>query len=703
VIVQGPNGATVQFPDGTPDDVVNKAMMQAFAPKYDPATDPTSSQAFKANEVGGFWQNLLPGIGQGMSDVAKGAQQLGMHIMERDPTVRLLGGAGTVSDAAKQIDKEVNDKAAIDKHLEETGGGKVGATIGQVAATLPVARMGITPAAGAPLLNVLSTGANAGLQGGILGALQPTQTQDDVSSLVKGEQPASYWDKKVGQIDTGGLTGLATGTLLGGATEGIRKLLSPSSTAVNAAVGKSADTPFAKEGEALAQRTGIDLTPGQVTGSKTQTQLENLARQSVFSRSTAFQADQKIIGQWNDYVSGLIDNIGEGGGSAEIGQRVQGAVKQATSDLTNARDVAAQQDYGAIRNLLQGKPAVVPQNYLQKIQELGQEFAGGPEGSDYAKLSRTLSSLQENGLQNADLQTLMKTRRFLSQVAGGQVNLAGETGKGLQKSVASQLLGAIDQDLDASAQKIGGPVGDMLQQANARYRGFSQQIEGLQNSALGKLVGEDFANAMGSGQFNSVPGEVVMQRLSQLKPSQLEAAKGILQDKAPDVWQSVKRSYLEDALSKAQASAPSEGANALVARPNVFVSALDKTPEARQRLQAMFSSQEQSQINDALSAARRISDKTGMNFSGTASAAEGYGLMHAIGSLASGNPAPAAGMLSGGLTTRSIANLMLNADGRALVTQLDRLPPGTDRFNQVLAQITALSAAQNVGQGTQQP
>lgn len=664
----------------------------------DQRTDPTSSAAFKANEVSdGFFGNVLPGIGQGMTDIARGAQQLLLHTASDSPL------DAPFAQESKKVDQAINDKIAIDKHLLETGGGKTGAVIGQIAATLPLSRVGVKVAPGAPLLSVLGTGANAGIQGGILGALQPVETQDDISSLVKGEKPQGYWDKKIEQVTSGTGSGLVTGTLLGGATEGMKKLLSPTSTLLNAAAGKNAQSPMAQEGEALAQRTGIDLTPAQITGSKTQTQLENLARQSVFSRAQAFQADQKIVGQWNDYVSGLIDNMGQGGTSAEIGQRVQGAVKQATSDLTSARDAAAQQDYGAIRTMLQGKPAVIPQNYLQKLTELGQEFAGGPEGSDYAKLAKTIGSLQETGLQNADVQTMMKTRRFLSQVAGGQVNLAGETGRGLQKSVASQLLGAIDQDLDASAQKLGGPVGDMLQQANARYRSFSQQIEGLQNSALGKLVGEDFANAMGSGQFNSVPGEVVMQRLSQLKPSQLEAAKGILQDQSPDVWQSVKRAYLEDALNKAQAAAPSEGANALVARPNVFVNALDKTPEARQRLQTMFTSQEQSQINDALATARRISDKTGMNFSGTASAAEGYGLMHAVGSLISGNPGPAAGMLTGGLGTRSIANVMLNSEGRALVQQIDRLPPGTDRFNKLVAQLAAMSAAQGVNQGAQQP
>ena len=84
-------------------------------------------------------------------------------------------------------------------------------------------------------------------------------------------------------------------------------------------------------------------------------------------------------------------------------------------------------------------------------------------------------------MQNADLPTLLKTRQFLSQVSGGQKLASGASDQsiGQQKRIATQLLGAIDNDLDASADKLGGDVGAALKTANANYAQKSQQIEGI--------------------------------------------------------------------------------------------------------------------------------------------------------------------------------------------------------------------------------
>lgn len=637
--------------------------------------DPTGPAAF--NPAQG--NNLLPGIGQGMTDAPLGAAQFLMHsppFSLANAATKFIGGP----DIQAQLDAAAKEKAQTDAPLMQTTGGKVGSVIGNAATLAPAAALE-APAALTGIAKLAATGAT---QGGLAGVAQPV-TSDD------------YAKDKLQQVGTGAALGGVLNPALAGVGKAVQSMLPPNIVAsvVNALGNKGSD--FAKEGEQLAARTGVDLTPAQVTGSKSQTMLENLARQSIFSRSDAAVADQKIAQQWTDYVGRVIDGVSSGGGSpAEIGSRVQGAVKNAVSDMTQARNTAADADYGQIRTLLQGKPAVVPQNYMATLQDLGQQFAGGPKGSDYEKLASTIGSLQETALQNADLSTLMKTRRFLSQVAGGQVQLAGDTGRGMQKSIATQLLGAIDQDLDASAQKIGGPVGDMLQKANARYRAASQQIEGLQNSALGKLVGQDFTQALGNGTFNQIPGEVVMQRISAMKPSQLESVKGILQQTDPDAWQAVKRSVLEDALKAAQSTPASEGANAVAARPGVFANVMAKTPEDQARLASIFDPGERAQIDDAIATAKRISDRTGTNFSGTAAAAEGYGVMKALGSALYGNLAPAAGLAGQALSMKSIAAIMANSEGRATIKQLASLPPSSDRFRELTAKVTAIAAAQGV-------
>jgi hypothetical protein len=672
-----PEGFVLEHPP-LPDGFQLEGVKVADAPgSFNPTADSSPT------EGNNFVQNLMPGIGQGITDAQVGIQQLLSHV----PGLAAMAGNPALGMVpASAIDQVAKEKAVLDKPLLNTGGGQFGSLAGNAIATAPVAFIpgasGATTFAGKVGQAMIAPA----LQGLAAGSAQPV-TSDD------------YAATKAGQMAMGAGSGAAVGGGLNAAGQLIEKALPQNvvGSALNAIAGKSKTSDFAKEGEDLAQRTGIDFTPGQVTGSKGQIALENRVRALASSSDIAHQADQRINQQWMDYTNRVIDNVGERGGTAsDVGERVQGAVKSAVKNMTAARDATANADYGQIRTLLEGKPAIVPQNYMGKLQELGQEFAGGPEGSDYAKLSKTITSLQDTGLQNADIATMMKTRRFLSQVAGGQVQLAGDTGRGMQKRIASELLGSIDQDLDSSAAKIGGPVGEMLKNANAAYRTASQQIEGLQQSALGKLVGEDFANAIGSGTFNQIPGEVVMQRLSTLKPSQLKSAAAILAEHDPATLQAVKSSVLESALSKAQQAAPSDGANALAARPNVFVNALAKTPEDIQRMSALFSTSEQAQIQDAMNAARRISDKAGANFSGTASALQSYEWARALGSLAAGNPVPAVSMTGLSLSSKSVATVMANSQGRAVIRQMASLPVGSQRFRELMAKFSAIAGAQSV-------
>jgi hypothetical protein len=680
IMVATPDGHTAEFPDGTDPTVIQSAMAKQFgAPKRAPQAinaDPTADMS--------TMDKLMAGAGQGVSSGAGGMLQMIAHHPEMLPPG--LGNAlqTFAPDLGKNVDAELQKRVGVDKPLLDTGAGQVGSLLGNAAITAPLAGGG--KAAG--LLGTLAKGAQIGAGGALA---QPVTSGD-------------YDTEKAKQLATGAGIGAGTNTALYGAGKLVEKLMPANlgGTALNAFGGKAADTPFAQEGEQLAQRTGIDFTPGQVTGSKGQTALENRVRQLAASSDIAAQGDQKRATQWVDYVHRTINGLGSSGGTTgEVGERVQGVVKNAVDDLTNSRNSLADKEYGAIRDLVQGKPAVIPQNYMQTLQELGQQFAGGPEGSDYAKLSKTLGSLQENGLQNADISTMMKTRRFLSQVAGGQVQLAGDTGRGMQKSIATQLLGAIDQDLDASAQKIGGPVGELLQKANANYRNSSQAIEGLQNSALGKVVGQDFANAVGNGTFNQIPGETVMQRLGAMQPSQIATAKGILQKYSPDALQDIKANMVENALKASQNATASDGANALAARPGVFYNMLGKTPDAQQKLAAWFEPKELNQMQDAFAAAKRLSDKTGTNFSGTASAIQSYEYARAIGSLLMGNPAPLAGLTGLSLSAKSVAKVMTNSQGRALVKQMASLPAGSDRVRQLATQLAAIAGTEEVQQSGQ--
>lgn len=687
ILVATPDGHTAEFPDGTDPSVIQSVMAKQFGgPKQE---DKTGSAAFNPTDGNSFLQNLMAGAGQGLTDAGTAASQFLAH----SPGVSMaLGQPPVPGELAPLIDEQAKDKAKIDAPLLKTGGGVVGNLAAQGLLTAPIGGEAGT------LANIIKTGAKFGGAGALLTPVTDSGTgTPSLSDLITGNkaQPA-YWEQKLKQVAEGTGIGAATAGGLGVAGKVATALL-PGNLIASAAnlMNRGANkSDFAKEGEALAARTGIDMTPGQISGGKAQTTLENVARQSIMSKSAAFEGDTKIGNQWVDYVNRTIDGITQGGGSpAEIGERVQGVVKNAVSDLTKARDTQAAADYGQVNNLLKGqKGGIVPQNYMQTLQELSQEFAGGPEGSDYAKLSKALNGLQDTQLQNADLNTMLKTRRFLSQVSGGQVQLAGDTGRSMQKRIAAQLLGAIDGDLDAAGDKLGGDVGSLLKQANANYRDGSQRIEGLQNSALGKLVGQDFAEAIGSGSYNNIPGETVMARLRQLPPSQIAASKKLLQSSDPDAWQAVKGSLLQNALEQAQHAPASAGANALPANTNVFVSALAKTPQDQARLAHIFEPGELNQVQDALNAARRLGDRTGTNFSGTGPYSE-INAMTSAATHALINPATGVPQLAAMLATpRAMARVIANSQGRAAIQQLSRLPLDSERARKLTAQISALAA-----------
>lgn len=624
------------------------------------AKDPTSSAAFNPTANTSGLENFAAGIGQGASDLTMGAEQFAMH---HPMIMAALGQPAFLQMATpenvKRVDQEAKDKAEIDKNLLSTTGGKIGSVVEQAALLAPLGAL-------ASPTSVAGLAASGALQGGVGGAFQP----------VAGDYDSGSMQNILGGAAAGGITAGA----LGLASKGLQALASPRQTAIN--LSGYAPKALNPEQQALAdaaQRQGVDLTQGQILGGSA-AKLEDAARKSVASADIVKQADQKIIGQWEGSVQKLLDNIYSGDAS-NAAQRIQGAVKQATSTLQNAREAAAASDYGAIRDLAKGQTKfVAPQNYLNTLDSLSEQFAGAPKGSDYAQIANALGDLRGNAMQNADLQTLMKTRRYLSQVASGNTSIAGQTGRSTQKYVASQLLNSIDQDMNAAAENVGGPIGDMLKQANARYANFSQKIEGLKNSAAGKLLGEDFMDAMGNGTFNSIPTETVVNRLTSMQPSQIEAAKGLIQQNDPEAWQAFKKAAIQGLFDNA--NSPAMFATATTEGKGITAS----------RLKAMLDPQEFGALQDIGKISRAIGNQAYANTSGTAGAEETFRFLHALGSAATGNLRPAAGMAASAMSSQQIANMMLNSDAQPILRKLASVGPGTTAFTAYLNQLRGLAS-----------
>lgn len=630
--------------------------------------------------TGSALQDAWLGYGRGVEELGQGVKQLAQHV--------------TGADTAAYDQQLKQDAADYAKGVGSTTAGKVGNIVGQTVTTLPLAAL----TGGGAEAGVIGNALRGAAAGAATGALQPVTDGDYATSKLENIGAGAG----MGGLTSGGMSAL--------------KYLRPGNAAADVLnKAASGDAVAAQQGADLAARTGIDFTPAMTTGNKGQAQLENMARQSFFSRNNAFQTDSKIANQWVGYVNDMLDNIHDGGGTpAEIGQRVQGAIKNATKSMLDARDAQATRDYGLVRSITKDSATIQPQNTNALLQQIADEQSGvGTPGADaLARFAQKQLGNVNPAAQNVatnlggslakdaanmtapaqgNLDKLMQLRSYLSKVAGGEAKISGEP---QDRKIAAQLLGSIDQDFDTASQSLPGDLGAALKTANQNYRQASQQIEGLKNSALGKMVGDDFANAVGNGTYNQIPPEAVMQRFGAMKPSQIEAAKQVLQQADPDAWNAMKRGYLQAALDKAQTSAPSAGSKTLPANTGEFVKMIAKTPQQERQLAAMFEPQEMAKINDALDAARRLADRTGMNMSGTGAFNELAAFTTAIPRALFHDPTAIPQMIGQVMGPRAVAGAMARNAGAAQVPQLPVLPESLKALQPYLAAMAGAQAAQ---------
>lgn len=710
-----------------------------------PQQQKTNPPAKEYNPADGMstWEKIRAGIGQGMVSVGDSVDQLVANAPWLTHAVLPAQSLQAMLDPsiAERVNQEVTERQKLDKALLDTGAGTVGSVIGQTALTLPAGGLSTAAIKGAGALPTLGRAVASGLESGAVGGLaQPVAGVRDttLSDLVTGDEGKDFLSEKLQQVGTGAGVGAAFGGALNRIGAAAERVLPDNigKTLLNFGNKKANETGFAQEGERLARETGVMLTPAQVSGSKSANMAENAARQSFLSRDIAFEGDRARVQQLSDNLDKVLNNISAIDASpASAGARVQDAVKKIVSGLEDWRRKVAAEDYGKLREMTAKQTLPIePKTTKDLLTSIVDENSGigTPAADTLANFARrqlsnvaktekltaddlsvmkqlgvadpkgAISDASMSALEKAspgigeriaaasvdaaapaegNLDKLIALRSYVSKVAGGQAKISGDN---QDRRIAAQLLQTIDDDLEAAGNQIGGNVGEQLKLANARFRELSQQIDSVKASPLGKILGEDISGALQSGVFNTVAPETVVERLSALKPSEIGIARRILEKDQPQAWDAFKRSYVETALQKAKQFPASEGANTEVLRPSVLV----KNLSDKKKLEAMMGPKELKEINDSLDVARRLADKTGYNFSGTAAQNQLMEMVRAV-----GNPTIAAGVTIGGQAAglRSIAKIMSNSQGRADLLQLSRLPPQSERARNLAAKLVAMS------------
>ena len=390
---------------------------------------------------------------------------------------------------------------------------------------------------------------------------------------------------------------------------------------------KASKTPFAKEGKTITEETGIDLTPAQETGSKMLNLAENTARKAGITSDQVHANDVVQANQAIKRINTLMDKISPSGVSKEsLGTEIQWTTQNAINAVKKVRDAAADVDYGAVR-MLAGEKPVIPTTAMKKELEAivdeydipGGERIASQAKQMLAKFDEMVTTTSKGG-KSFDKMTVdkaMKMRSVYSKASAGTGDIFTDIDKAQSRMLAARMLGAIEKDFDAAPTVIKGvdeKVGDALKLANMHYKAYSQHIDAVQNSVLGKLLGKNTFDPLTGQTINSIAPEKIADSLLNLHPSGLRVAKQILQGDSPITWNAIKRYSVEQALKKGMNIAPSTGMNPVPLSTSKFITAL---PE-KENLEIMFGKKEMQEIESLQKALVRMGDRSAANTSNTA-------------------------------------------------------------------------------------
>jgi hypothetical protein len=682
----GGNVYEVEAPEGTTEDQLIAAVSQPQIVSQAPARTALQQVGDEMN----WAEKGLVGVGRGMTEIGQGAKQLGLRAGG-------LVGAVSPEEVAAYDAKVANEAALFEGGLGDSTAAGIGRFLGQTAVTLPVGGVGG---------NFIKSGATAGaqlLRAGAVGAGQGAVTAG-LNPVIGG----NFAEQKGRQVVTGaalgaplGVAGQAAVRTLQGAVNAparagnfIADTISPQSpaqieVAITAARARGDDATAeslmtaldrARErtsanvgqvqaaitgsnaqrrvGERVSRESGITLSPAQASGSKAAMMVENLARQSVFTRDKMFLGDQRRARQMINSVRQLGRSLSPGQTSPVVfAERLQSTVTGMVKDLAAQRTKVAGGAYNAITQMASGRPIVATNNTLDEVARLADEF-GDVSSAD----GQRIRSWAEGFFARLKDDGNITPQRAVRELQGW--TQAGRTGQGLfdgvmdrstAKTAANRLAQAMMRDLDETADATGGTMGESLRYANNLWRKYSAEIDGVEASALGRIVGDDIAGELSGVSFNTVAPEAVMRKLDGLSASELRVVRDYVQRSNPALWSEYQRLTLDRALESARAAAPSMGGRPAAINPAAFVRQLEGSSgnaavNARARLEVLFG--DSGKLRSILEASRRMADTTGANFSGTAPAQEAMTLMQRL-SQAGGQAAGGLGSLAG---LRVVAN-----------------------------------------------
>lgn len=378
------DGRVLEFPDGTDAAIVQATVKRVVggAPA-EPAPDPLAG-------VPG-WQRALMGAGAEFVDARRGVRQA---------VTRPLNALGLVSDETMaDLKKEDADAAEINKRLDSDIGGKVG----RFTALASTAMLPTNTVRGAAML------------GTALGALSPTENESQrlVNMLTSGAL---------------GAAGQALGSKIAGWLHGGKK-------------GAPALSPDELSLIREAERRGYDLTPAQITKSKSAQALET---QLASLPGSAGQMAERRAAQRDVFGRDLFGTMG---------------VKSEPTVAAGMTDDIARQIGNRIENATAGIAIHTDQRLLDDLVRVQDEHFKLLSPDQRTIVRQYVDDIPMNGFTGQDYQ------RWRSRIGQRAQGTTDSELKGALKGIQRALDSAFDRSAPQGAR-------DAMAEARGQYRNF---------------------------------------------------------------------------------------------------------------------------------------------------------------------------------------------------------------------------------------
>lgn len=559
--------------------------------------------------------------------------------------------------------------------------------------------------------DVMGAVSGAGLTGKLAQMASPTSGVGQIVARGFSENLPSQIGAAAGAAGASGVTREAGGGPLAQITAGLAggvglpmavdAFTSIPSRMVARSLRKSEESAFGKEGERLAEATGIPMTAGARSGNKLVLGMENTARQYGPTADQVQQTDVRIANAAIDRVNKLADDIvKQKSDPATLGKKIEDTVKNSVTYLDNLRDTTAKADYGKVREIAGNQPVIRFDNFVSELRKIIDEnvnVAGADAQKVVAQARAALAKVTEGGGDGVrkittptgktiklygdptpstiegTIDDAMRSRSFYGKAARGGANVFDDIAPDLNRNIASRLFGAITRDFDSSAEVSSGALKEAFSRANQNYKQFSQSLEYIQKSTLGKLVGDDLVDAAISGaRITTKSGEEILRKVMGADPSIRQQVMTDLGRFNPELTKEIRANVLRDALEKGMSIPPSaKGAGQVPISFNKFITAIggEKGSFETQLKSYGFNSKEIVDIKDTVAAMMRSGDRTGYNFSNTNVQNQAMEFAGAMGDAAMGNVRGAISKVVsiGGkfIGAKKFADAMASAEGRA--------------------------------------